>query len=100
MPKNNAHFNAHKNPDNAQLKAHYPIFKVCNISPEILLTMFFTPRHLKLSACGMPAGVFVLNSPEGYRILAPNKIPPTYDRQTKPAPKAKTKVGGGKRKEI
>ncbi len=31
------------------------------------LSMFFTPKHLKLTAGGMPSGDFVNNPLEGYR---------------------------------
>jgi len=39
--------------------------------------MFFTPKHLKLFAGGMPSGDFVNNPLEGYRTLVPNKITQT-----------------------
>ena len=70
----NAHFNAHEITNNAQLKAHYHILIVCNILMMFLLGMFFTPKHLKLFAGGMPSGDFVNNPDEGYRTLVPNKI--------------------------
>ncbi len=38
------------------------------------LGMYFTPKHLKLFAGGMPSGDFVNNPLEGYRTLVPNKI--------------------------
>jgi len=34
-----------------------------------LFGISFTPKDLKLSACGMPSGNFVNNSDEGYRTL-------------------------------
>jgi hypothetical protein len=38
------------------------------------LSMFTTPRHLKLFACGSLLGDFVNNPLEGYRTLVPIKI--------------------------
>lgn len=73
----NAHFNAHENKNIAQLKAHYSIFKVCNIFSVILLNMFITPKHLNLFAGGSLLGDFVNNPDEGYRTLVPNKITQT-----------------------
>ena len=73
----NAHFNAHEITDNAQLKAHYLLLIMCNVLILFLLTMFFTPKHLKLFAGGMPSGDFVNNPLEGYRTLVPNKITQT-----------------------
>jgi len=88
----NAHFNAHENPDNAQLKAHYSIFKVCNIFPVILLNMFITPKHLKLIAGGMPSGNSAFNALEGYRTLVPNKT-----TQTQHITKNPTRQGGARK---
>jgi hypothetical protein len=73
----NAHFNAHKNPENAQLKAHYPILKVCNILTVFLSSMFNTPKHLNLGAGGMPSGILDNTLDEGYRTPLPNKITQT-----------------------
>ena len=73
----NAQFNAHKNQDNAQLKAHYPIFKVCNIFSVILLNMFITPKHLKLAAGGSLIGGFFNNLLEGYRTPSTSKTTQT-----------------------
>ena len=41
------------------------------------LSMYFTPKHLKLFACGSLLGDFVNNPLEGYRTLIPNKITQT-----------------------
>ena len=41
------------------------------------LSIFFTPKHLKLIAGGMPSGAFVNNPLEGYRTLVPIKITQT-----------------------
>ena len=65
----NAHFIAHEITNNAQLKAHYLLLIVCIILMPFLLRISFTPKDLKLSACGMPSGNFVHNSDEGYRTL-------------------------------
>jgi len=70
----NAHFNAHEITNNAQLKAHYLPLTVCNILMPLLLKMFFTPKHLKLSAGGGLFGDFVNKPAEGYRTPVPNKI--------------------------
>jgi len=73
----NAHFIAHEITNNAQLKAHYLLLIVRNIFTLFLLSMFVTPKHLKLIAGGMPSGDFVNNPLEGYRTLVPNKITQT-----------------------
>ncbi len=65
----NAHFIAHEITNNAQLKAQYLLLIVCIILTPFLLCISFTPKDLKLSACGMPSGNFVNNSDEGYRTL-------------------------------
>ncbi len=88
----NAHFNAHENPDNAQLKAHYSIFKVCNIFPVILLNMFITPKHLNLFAGGMPSGYSAFNALEGYRTLILIKT-----TQTPPLSSHLTRQGGARK---
>ena len=80
----NAHFIARRITDNAQLKAHYLLLIVCNILILFLLTMLFTPKHLKLIACGGLLGDFVNNSLEGYRTLVPNKITQTQHITKKP----------------
>ncbi len=38
------------------------------------LSMFITPKHLKLNAGGMPSGDFVNNPLEGYRTQSTSKI--------------------------
>ena len=73
----NAHFNAHEITNNAQLKAHYLLLIVCNIITLFLLSMFITPKHLKLFAGGSLLGDFVNNPDEGYRTLVPIKITQT-----------------------
>jgi len=88
----NAHFNAHENTNNAQLKVHYHILIVCNILTMFLLTMFFTPKHLKLFAGGSLLGGFVNNPDEGYRTLVPNKI-----TQTLPITKIPQGQGGARK---
>jgi len=80
----NAHFNARRITDNAQLKAHYLLLIVCNILILFLLTMFITPKHLKLIACGSLLGDFVNNPLEGYRTLVPNKITQTQPTTKNP----------------
>ena len=87
----NAQFNAHKNPDNAQLKAHFLIFKVCNIFPGILLNMFIAPKHLNLFAGGMPAGNSAFNPLEGYRTPSTSKTTQT------PQNKNPSKQGGARK---
>jgi len=67
--KINAHFNAQEIPNNAQSGVHYLPLNVCNILEQLLLNIFFTPKHLSLFACGKPLGNFVNNSDEGYRML-------------------------------
>jgi hypothetical protein len=49
----------------------------------------FTPKHLKLFACGQPSGTFLHNPLEGYRTLFPIKITQTTPLLTKP-----TRLGG------
>jgi hypothetical protein len=88
----NAHFNAHKNQDNAQWKAHYPIFKVCNIFLVILFNMFITPKHLNSLAGGSLLGDFANNPVEGYRTLIPSKT-----TQTPPFPSHLTRQGGARK---
>ncbi len=90
----NAHFNARRITDNAQLKAHYLLLIVCNILTIFLLNMYFTPKHLKLIAGGMPSGDFVNNPLEGYRTLIPNKI-----TQTQPITKNPQGQGGASKGE-
>ena len=87
----NAQFNAHKNQDNAQLKAHYPIFRVCNIFPGILLTMFITPKHLNLFAGGSLLGNSAFNPLEGYRTPSTSKTTQT------PQNKNPSKQGGARK---
>ena len=85
----NAHFIAHEITNNAQLKAHYLLLIVCIILMPFLLCISLTPKHLKLSAGGMPSGNFVNNSDEGYRTLV--------EKQNHPKPlnlKATQKNGG------
>ena len=88
----NAHFNAHEITDNAQLKAHYLLLIMCNVLILFLLTMFFTPKHLKLFAGGMPSGDFAFNALEGYRTLIPNKT-----TQTTPTTKNPQGQGGARK---
>jgi len=59
---------------------------------QFLLTMYFTPKHLKLIAGGMPSGEFVNNPDEGYRTLVPNKI-----TQTQPITKTPQGQGGDRK---
>ena len=54
-----------------------PNLDYANYLDNNFLSMFFTPKHLKLFAGGMPSGDFVNNSDEGYRTLVPNKITQT-----------------------
>ena len=54
----------------------------------------FTPKHLKLFACGMPAGTLLHNPLEGYRTLFPIKIIQTTPLLTKP-----TRLGGDRKEE-
>ncbi len=54
----------------------------------------FTPKHLKLFACGMPAGTLLHNPLEGYRTLFPIKITQTTTLLTKP-----TRLGGDRKEE-
>jgi hypothetical protein len=54
----------------------------------------FTPKHLKLFACGMPAGTFLHTPLEGYRTLFPIKITQTTPLLTKP-----TRLGGDRKEE-
>ena len=77
-----------KNQDNAQLKAHYPIFRVCNIFLGILLAMFIAPKHLNLFAGGMPTGNSAFNPAEGYRTPSTSKTTQT------PQNKNPSKQGG------
>ncbi len=70
----NAHFNAHEITNNAQLKAHYLLLIMRNIFTLFLLTMVFTPKHLKLIACGSLLGILDNVPLEGYRTLVANKI--------------------------
>ncbi len=88
----NAHFNAHEITDNAQLKAHYLILRVCNILTVFLLSMFITPKHLNLFAGGSLLGDFVNNPDEGYRTLVPIKI-----TQTQPITKIPQGQGGARK---
>jgi len=54
----------------------------------------FTPKHLKLFACGMPADSFLHTPLEGYRTLFPIKITQTTPLLTKP-----TRLGGDRKEE-
>ena len=89
----NAHFIARRITDNAQLKAHYLLLIVCNILILFLLTMLFTPKHLKLFAGGMPSGDFVNNPDEGYRTLVPIKITQTQHITKNPRGQGGTRKG-------
>ena len=51
-----------------------PDLDCVNYLENNFLSMFNTPKHLKLIAGGMPSGSFVNNPLEGYRTLVPNKI--------------------------
>jgi len=87
----NAHFNAHENTNNAQLKAHFLILRVCNIFLGILLTIFITPKHLNLFAGGMPSGNSAFNPAEGYRTPSTSKTTQT------PQNKNPSKQGGARK---
>ena len=66
-------------------------FNYVHYFEHYILSIFITPKHLKLIAGGMPSGAFVNNPLEGYRTLVPNKI-----TQTLPTKKT-LKVGRGER---
>jgi len=67
----------------------FPKFDYANYFANYFLSMFNTPKHLKLIAGGMPSGDFVNNPLEGYRTLVPNKI-----TQTQPITKNPQGQGG------
>ena len=69
-----------------------PNLDCANYLENNFLSMFFTPKHLKLIAGGMPSGNFVNNPLEGYRTLVPNKI-----TQTQPITKNPQGQGGARK---
>ncbi|MGD0336193.1 MAG: hypothetical protein ABSB18_03750 [Candidatus Omnitrophota bacterium] len=60
-------------------------FDYANYFANYFLSMFITPKHLKLFAGGGLSGNFVNNPAEGYRTLVPIKITqnPTIQKPTK-----------------
>ena len=69
-----------------------PDLDCVNYLENNFLSMFNTPKHLKLIAGGMPSGDFVNNPLEGYRTLVPNKI-----TQTQPTTKNPQGQGGARK---
>ena len=65
-----------------------PNFDYVNYLENNFLSMFITPKHLKLFAGGMPSGNFVNNPLEGYRTLVTIKT-----TQTQPTQKPKRQGG-------
>ncbi len=59
-------------------------FRYAHYFGHYFLTMFITPKHLKLSACGGLLGSFVNNPLEGYRTLVPIKITQNPSTQKNP----------------
>jgi len=85
----NAHFKAHENKNNAQLKAHYLLLIVC----IILTSFFFSPKRLCLSARGMLSCYFVNNPLEGYRTLEEKQ---NHFKSPSPTNPSANKGGNGK----
>ena len=56
-------------------------FNYVHYFEHYILSIFITPKHLKLIAGGMPSGAFVNNPLEGYRTLVPIKITQTTQKQ-------------------
>jgi len=69
-------------------------FGHANYFVNYLRSISFTPKHLKLFACGMPAGNFLHNPLEGYRTLFPIKI-----TQTPPLLTKHTRLNGDRKEE-
>ena len=57
-------------------------FTCANYFANYFLSMFITPRHLKLAAGGMPRGVFFDFPLEGYRTPVPDKTTQTTQNKT------------------
>ncbi|PIP19792.1 MAG: hypothetical protein COX41_01085 [Candidatus Omnitrophica bacterium CG23_combo_of_CG06-09_8_20_14_all_41_10] len=73
-------------------RCEFPKFDCVNYLENNFLSMFNTPKHLKLIAGGMPSGDFVNNPLEGYRTLVTNKI-----TQTQPTTKNPQGQGGARK---
>jgi len=71
-----------------------PNFDYVHYFEHISLSMFITPKHLKLFASGMPSGHFVNNPDEGYRTLVTIKI-----TQNNPTSHTPTRQGGASKGE-
>ena len=61
-------------PEKFTVTSDLPNLDYADYFENIFLSMFFTPKHLKLFACGSLIGAFVNNPDEGYRTLVPIKI--------------------------
>ncbi|MBU2034434.1 MAG: hypothetical protein ABH882_00340 [Candidatus Omnitrophota bacterium] len=69
-----------------------PNFDYAHYFEHNFLSIFITPKHLNLFACGSLLGDFVNNPLEGYRTLVPNKI-----IQTPPITKNPQGQGGARK---
>ncbi len=68
------------------VRCEFTKFNHANYFANYFLSMFLTPKHLKLFAGGGLIGAFVNNPLEGYRTLVPiktTKIPPNQKIQNR-----------------
>ena len=79
-------------PEKFTVTSDLPNLDYADYFGNIFLSMFFTPKHLKLFACGSLRGAFVNNPDEGYRTLVPIKI-----TQTQPLTKNPQGQGGARK---
>ena len=56
------------------VRCEFTKFDYANYFANYFLSIFITPKHLKLFAGGMPSGNFSCSSLEGYRTLFPIQI--------------------------